>query len=155
MNFWPSADTIQYWSGLATIAGVILAFFAIVYAARQLKLARSAGSGASLVALTECFRQNWELYLQAKDDKSKSFALADLINMLEAACALHRDKIFYGHSRKVLEIYLIGIFRLFQENEQIREKLSDLLQTRETFENIRVFITKHKPVINSDAWRSI
>lgn len=74
--------------------------------------------------------------------------------MLEVACAIHRDKVVYGHSKTVLETYLVSIFRILQDNDQARKQLLQLLQTKETFENIRNFVAKHKSAINSDAWKS-
>lgn len=72
--------------------------------------------------------------------------------MLEAACAIHRDKVFYGHSKTVLETYLVSVFRLLQGDDGLRRHLLNLLQTRETFENIRDFVAAHKAAINSSAW---
>lgn len=149
---WPSSDNIQYLSGLAAIVGLPFASFAVLYAAKQLKLARAAGSGTSLLTLTEAFRENWERFFKASDETTQTFVVAELANLLEAACAIHRDRVLYGHSKKVLEIYLVGIFRLLQDNDQLRQRLLNLLQTKETFENIRHFMSKHKAAINSDAW---
>lgn len=148
----PSVNAVQYWSGIAAIVGVPFAIFAVIYAARQLSLARRAGSAASLITLTDSFRENWELYLKAEGD-AQGFAFANLANMLEAACATHRDKVFYGHSKTVLEFYLVAIFRILQDNEGLQRHLLNLLQTKETFENIRHFFTTHKTTIDSSAWK--
>ncbi|WP_213737034.1 hypothetical protein [Bradyrhizobium sp. dw_411] len=148
---WPLAETIQYWSGLAALFALPLGICAIVYAARQLSLARKAGSGASLMALSETFRQNWNAFLAAPGESERRHAFADLANALEIACAVFRDGVFFGNSKDVLEYYLVGVFRLIQDSEFARTHLTTLLQTRETFQNIRFFVAGHKATINSPA----
>jgi hypothetical protein len=148
---WPSADTVQYWSGLAAILSLPLAIWAIFYAGRQLSLARKAGSGASLIALSEAFRQGWSTFLAASGEPQRRHAFADLANSLEVACAVLRDGVFFGNSKDVLEYYLVGVFRVIQDSDLARNQLATLLQTRETFENIRTFVADHEETINSPA----
>ena len=147
---WPSPEGVQYWSGVATIFGLPAAIIAIVYAARQFSLARKAGSGASLIALSEVFRQNWSTYLTAPVERQR-YAFADLANALETACAIFHDKVFFGNSKDILEHYLVGVFRTIQDNDLARNELSSLLQTRETFRQMRRFVSTHKSLINSSA----
>lgn len=147
----PSSDTIQYWSGVATIFGLPIAILAFVYAARQLYLAQKAGSGASLIALSEAFRQNWSAFVAAVNDGQKRHAFADLANALEIACAVFRDGIFFGHSEDLLKHYLVHQFRAIQESDLARQWLVSLLQTKETFNEIRWFVEKHRSLINSTA----
>jgi hypothetical protein len=60
-------------------------------------LARRAGSGASLIALNEAFRQCWLAFVAAgSDERSKHHAFGDLANTLEIACAIFRDGVFFG-----------------------------------------------------------
>src|ERR1700722_6359959 len=66
----------------------------------QLSLTRKAGSGSSLIALNETFRQCWRDFLTAKEDKARNYAFGDLANTLEISCAVFRDKVFFG-GRKI------------------------------------------------------
>jgi hypothetical protein len=98
------ADAILFWLAVgAFVAGAVVAWFAN----RQLALARKAGSGATLIALTESFRQCWRAFLHEDDNDKRAYAFGDLANALEVACAIFRDKVFYGHSSELLEAYLI------------------------------------------------
>jgi hypothetical protein len=151
---WPSAEAVQYWSGLATTLALPFAIWAVWYAGRQLSLARKAGSGSSLIALNEAFRECWKEFL-AGDDEKKQYAFAELANALEIACAVFRDKFFFGHSADLLENYLLSVFRLIEANADARERMIGLLQTRRTFENIVEFLGSHRrqglPVVPAQA----
>ena len=140
---WPSSDSLQYWSAFATIVALPFAIGAAWYAARQLSLARKAGSGASLIALNEAFRACWKDFLTG-DEAQKSFAFAELTNSLEIACAVFRDKVFFGHSADLLENYLLSVFRLVEANADAKDRMVGLLQTPRTFENIVAFLRSHR-----------
>lgn len=134
---------MQFWAAVATIVALLFGIFAVRYAAGQLSLARKAGSGASLIALSEAFRQCWLAFAAASDEKNKHHAFGDLANSLEVACAVFRDGMFFGHSKELLENYLLSVFRLIEGNIDARGRLVALLQTPRTFENIRVFLEQH------------
>jgi hypothetical protein len=142
-----SGDDVQYWSGVATIVALFVGIGALLYAGAQLGLARKAGSGASLIALSEAFRQNWNVYLNAKTPAERLHAFADLANCLEIACAVFRDKVFYGQSEDVLRAYLINVFALIEVNPLACQSLVNLLEIKETFDNITDFTTRHRPII--------
>jgi hypothetical protein len=143
MTDWPSSDAVQYWSGLATICGLLIAVGAVWYAGRQFALARKTGSGSSLIALNEAFRECWKDFL-AGDDAKKTFAFAELANTLEIACAIFRDKVFFGHTAALLENYLLSVFRLIEADADAQERIIRLLQTPKTFENIVAFLRTHR-----------
>jgi hypothetical protein len=140
---WPSSDAVQYLAGWATILGLPMAIGAVWYAGRQFALARKAGSGSSLIALNEAFRECWKDFLAGEGTK-QAFAFAELANTLEIACAVLRDKVFFGHSADLLENYLLAVFRLIESNADARERMIGLLQTRQTFENIVEFLSAHR-----------
>jgi hypothetical protein len=145
-----SSGTIQYWSGVATIIGLPFAIGAFIYAGRQLSLARKAGSGASLIALSEAFRQNWAAFLGAAPERRR-YAFGDLANAIEIACGIYRDRIFFGHSGDLLKHYLVHIFRVIQDNEFARAELEALLQTRETFDQMSWFLEARRSLVSSPA----
>ena len=134
---------MQFWAAVATIVALLFGIFAVRYAAGQLSLARKAGSGASLIALSEAFRQCWLAFAAASDEKSKHYAFGDLANSLEVACAVFRDGMFFGRSKDLLENYLVSVFLLIEANMDARNRLVALLQTPQTFENIVQFLAEH------------
>jgi hypothetical protein len=139
-----TVDLVQFWSSVAAILILPVGVWALFYAGQQLALARKAGSGSSLIALSEAFRQCWSAFLNAKDEKSRHIAFGDLANSLEVACAIFRDRVFFGHAADVLEHYLLSIFRLIESNDDARARIVRLLQTPRTFENIVLFLRGHR-----------
>jgi hypothetical protein len=139
-----TVDLLQFWSAAAAILALPIGIWAVFYAARQLALARKAGSGSSLIALSEAFRQCWQAFLSADDERKKQIAFGDLSNALEVACAVFRDRVFFGHAEDVLENYLLSTFRLIESNDDASARMVRLLQTPRTFENIVVFLREHR-----------
>jgi hypothetical protein len=137
-------DLVQFWASVAAILALPIGIGAVFYAGLQLSLARKAGSGTSLIALSEAFRQCWQAFLTAQDEKRRQVAFGDLINALEVACAIFRDKVFFGHAEDVLEHYLLSTFRLIESNDDARARMLGLLQTPRTFQNIVEFLAKHR-----------
>jgi hypothetical protein len=138
------ADCVAFWAAIATLIALPSGVAAAWYAARQLSLARKAGSGASLIALSEAFRDCWRTFLAASDERGRQLAFGDLANTLEVACAIFRDGVFFGRSKDLLEHYLLSIFQLIEGNVDARGRLLLLLQTPRTFENIVEFLGGHK-----------
>jgi hypothetical protein len=137
-------DLVQFWASVAAILALPIGIGAVIYAGRQLSLARKAGSGSSLIALSEAFRQCWQAFLTAQDEKKRQLAFGDLANALEVACAIFRDRVFFGHAEDVLENYLLSTFRLIESNDDARNRILNLLQTPRTFENLVEFLSRHR-----------
>ena len=137
-------DLVQFWAAVAAILALPIGIGAVFYAGRQLSLARKAGSGSSLIALSEAFRQCWQAFLTAENEKKRQLAFGDLVNALEVACAIFRDKVFFGHAEDVLEHYLLSTFRLIESNDDARTRMLKLLQTPRTFENTVEFLSRHR-----------
>ena len=80
----------------------------------------------------------------AQDEKKRQLAFGDLVNALEVACAIFRDKLFFGRAGDVLEHYLLSTFRLIEANDDARARMLNLLQTPRTFENTVEFLRQHR-----------
>ena len=141
-------DLAAYWGGIAAILALPFVIGAAFYAARQLSLARKAGSGATLIALNEAFRDCWHLFLTSGDAQLKRYHFGDLVNALESGCAVYRDRVFFGHSERVFRGYLVGVFRLIEGNAEARTILDAFIDTPETFENIVWFLGRYRREID-------
>ena len=139
---------MEFWAHLATIIALFFGVAAVFYAGCQFSLARKAGSGASLIALSEAFRQCWQQFTLTTDEPKRRHAFADLANTLEIACAVFRDGVMHGASEDVLKYYLVGVFAAIEESEDARQRLVDLLQSRSTFAKICRCYDAHRPDIN-------
>lgn len=139
-----TADLIQFWAAIASLLALPVGIWAVFYAGRQLSLARKSGSGGSLIALSEAFRQCWQAFLTAEDERKRQLAFGDLVNALEIACAIFRDNVFFGHAEDVLEHYLLSTFRMIEANDDARDRMLKLLQTPRTFENAVKFLSQRR-----------
>jgi hypothetical protein len=148
MTWWPTPDWVQYWSGLFTIGGVIIAILALLFAIKQLSLSQRAGSVTALAALHDALRQCWADYLNS-EPKGKPLAFGDLCNTLEIACAALTDRMFFGESKRVLEGYLLNTLKLIEREELVRDEFLALLHEPDTFSNIHRFLVKHRKQFRS------
>lgn len=133
----PSLDPIA----VASLIVAVLALGISVYAIRR---ANATTSAATLVTLNEAFRQGWERYLQ-RDETVTGLAdseLAELLNLLEIACAIYLEGSISGNSRKLLLDYLNNVLSVLSRHENVNLKALELLQTDRTFEFIKKFMKK-------------
>jgi len=103
------------------------------------------------VTLNESFRQAWERYLQ-RDQTETGLAdseLAELLNLLEIACAIYLEGSISGNSRKLLVAYLNNVLSVLTRHQVVNLKALELLQTEKTFEFIKRFMKK-RPVDRTD-----
>jgi len=124
--------------------GLPVAVGALWYGARQLSLARKASSAAVVIPLGDSFRECWLAFIGATNNNDRRFHFAELVNALETACAIFRDKVLYGASREVLEQYLVNVFQIIETNQEALELLGGLLESPKTFENIVRFLESHR-----------
>jgi hypothetical protein len=148
IEYWSSSDNVQYWSSICTIVGLPIALTAFGVAARQLLLAQRVGSAAALITIHEAIRKGWIDYLKAGED-SQEYAAADLFNSLEVACAALNDGIFFGESRKLLELYILHSLKLIERDPANRDIMVSHLQDRSTFKNIRETLRKHRKLFRA------
>ncbi|MBN8968585.1 MAG: hypothetical protein J0G95_09005 [Rhizobiales bacterium] len=135
---------IELLAAIATIVALPFAIFAILYAARQLSLARRAGSAGSVIALNDSLRDCWKHFTNSSDSIQRTYAFADLANALELACAAYHDEVFFGRTADILENYLLRVFRLIEKNDDARKMMAELIQTNTTFRNTVDFLANHR-----------
>lgn len=129
------ADTIALVSLLVTLVALVVSGFAIVRANNTI-------SGSTIIALSEAFRQAWDRYLNAKPDQ-KSYELAELMNLLEIACAIYDEWSLSGNARRLMFDYLQRNLSALVKHEQINAEIEKLLQDKETFFFIKKFLRKN------------
>jgi len=129
------------WIAAASL-GVAAAALAIsVYAIVR---ANKTTSAATLVTLNEGFRQGWEKYLQGltTEPDAASYHLAELLNLLEIACAIYLEGSVSGNSRKLLVEYLDNALSLLTSIPSVDDQVLQLLQNEKTFSFIKGFLGK-------------
>jgi hypothetical protein len=144
------ADLISFWAGIAALVAILLNVLAVVYAAGQLKVARRAAAGASLIPLAESFRQAWLQFRQAADEPAKQHTFADIMNLLEVACAIFEDGLLIGGAGKLLEDYLCHVFAMLNRSPDAQQRIERMVHTAKTFEHIGKFLRSHREQIRED-----
>jgi hypothetical protein len=147
-DFWPSPESVQYWSSLCTIVGFPVAMGALIFAARQLSLSKRSGSAAAVVTLHEAVRKCWADYVNAPEDKNE-FAAGELCNSLEVACSAINDRVFFGKTREVLDLYVLHSLKIIERDDRLRELMLSLLQVPDTFKNIRIVLKRHRSLFRA------
>jgi hypothetical protein len=127
-------------------ASLVVATAALVISIYAIRRANNTTSSATLVTLNEAFRQAWERYLQvpAPEPDTSSYNFAELLNLLEIACAIYLEGSVSGNSRTLMVDYLNNVLAHLLETPSTHVHVLQLLQTEKTFEFIKKFLKKLK-----------
>lgn len=119
---------------IATASGIIslIALFVAVYAIRR---SNRNASVATVVTLNEGFRQAWHRFLTAQGT-ARDYEFAELMNLLEIACAIEWEESLTGVSREIASEYLAQNLQLLQSNDYAREKIQAAVHAPTTFKYI-------------------
>jgi hypothetical protein len=130
------------WIALASLSVAFAALGMSIYAIVR---ANATTSAATFVTLNEGFRQAWERCLQprARQD-ALNYDLAELLNLIEIACAIYLERSVSGNSRKLVAEYLNNILSLLAANPSLNDQVPQLLQTETTFIFIKKFLRKKR-----------
>lgn len=96
-------DQIVLLSLFVAGASLVASIIALWVAWFGIRRADNNSSASLLVTLNDGFRQAWQRYLSGKNDEQKQYELAELMNLLEIACALYNGGSLSGMSRKIVE----------------------------------------------------
>lgn len=125
---------------LIAAASLCVSFVALLVAWYAAFKANRNSSAATLVALSEAFRQAWNRFLAAKDDDGRYNELCDLMNLIEIGCGIRVEGSMSGMSRNMMTIYLNDVLGLLIQNEFTKSKVATMIHSRTTFENVRKFL---------------
>lgn len=124
----------------ATSLGIALA--ALGVAGYGIRRANKTAAAATLVNLNEGLRQAWGRFLSAQGD-TKRDELAELLNLLEVACAICLDGSLSGNSGTLMSEYLDGALRLLVNDNYTNAQVPALLQSKTTLIFIRKFLKEN------------
>ncbi|MGB9029640.1 MAG: hypothetical protein WCC27_05925 [Acidobacteriaceae bacterium] len=124
-----TSDLLAGASLAVSIAALLIAYYAIIRANKTT-------SGATAVALSEGFRESWVRFL----DNPNQYELAELLNLIEIACAIYLEGSLAGNSRKLMFEYLNATLGLIINNPYANNAAEHLLQNPKTLEFIRKFL---------------
>lgn len=136
------ADKIALVSFLVSLVALAVSIFAIIRA-------NNTTSGSTIVSLNEAFRQAWDRYFNPKTPEQKPYELAELMNLLEIACAVYDEWSLSGNARELVFDYLQRNLSLLIGHKEINAEIERLLQDKETFLFIRKFLRKNGTRLNA------
>lgn len=131
-------------SDLIALASLAVALVALLISVYAIVRANATASAATLVTLNEGFRQAWERCLRSQAEDATCYELAELLNLLEIACAVYLDRSLSGNSRKLAFEYLDSALSLLIGNSSLNDRVPRLLQTDTTFIFIKRFLRKKR-----------
>jgi hypothetical protein len=146
----PTKETIEviaFCASVATLVAAPLGLIGLLVAIFQLRASRRGASATTVIALNESFRQAWLHYSQVSDE-GRQHAFADIMNLLEIACAIEEDKLLVAKGGKLLEDYLCHVLILIQQSEDARQRIERMFVTDRTFDHIINFLSRHRPEIS-------
>lgn len=129
---------------VAAIGSLVAAIAALVIALAALWRADRNSSAATLVALSEGLRAAWERYLATANEADANFQFAELVNLLELACAILIDKAVHGAARDVLDQYVAKVLRIFAESPSACDRVAALKEDEDTFKYVQRYISETK-----------
>ena len=135
-------------SDLIALASLAVAAVALVISVYAVIRANATASAATFVTLNEGFRQAWERCLQPQDEDATNYELAELLNLLEIACAVYLERSLSGNSRKLIFEYLDSVLSLLIKNSSLNSRVPQLLQTDKTFIFIKKFLKKKRSTLS-------
>jgi hypothetical protein len=130
------------------LVSLIVALAALGIAVYAISRANATASAATLISLNEAFRQRWEQCLPKLQGQDASYEIAELLNLLEIACAIYLERSVTGNSRELLVEYLNALLSLVVREPAISDRVPQLLENRSTFAFIRKFLRKKRSVIS-------
>jgi hypothetical protein len=83
-------------------------------------------------------------FLKQSKEEQRRVHFAELANALETACAISRDKVLFGHTKRILEHYLTNVFEIIGSNAEATQIPGTYLESPGTWENIVWFLSKHR-----------
>lgn len=99
-------------------------------------------SAATLVSLYEALRAAWGRYLQAEKPDQVEFEFAELINLIELACAVYLDAAVHGATREMLEEYLVEVLEILRADDVARKRMAGLMERPNTYKYLKLFLRR-------------
>jgi hypothetical protein len=131
------ADWVAAASLAVSLVALVVATYAIFKSNRN-------SSVSTLVTLNEAFRQAWERFFFATDEKQRYRQFCELMNLLEIGCGIQVESSLSGVSKKIMRTYLNDVLALLIDNEYTKTHVPAMVHAPDTFNNMKTFI-KSKP----------
>ena len=125
---------------LIAAASLAVALAALAVSAYAIYRGNRNTSAATLVAINEAFRPAWGRLLRAPHGLKHTLELAELMNLLETACAVYSEGSLAGVSQELMKDYLYMALGLIVKDETLNSEIPSLLHDPHTFKYIKLFL---------------
>lgn len=123
------------------VLSLVVSLFGIGFALFALWRGNRNSAASLALALYESFRQAWQRWRNCPE-ADKNYEFHDMMNLIESACAVHVEKTLVGVSRRLIEDYLIDVWKLIEKDAAARELIKTMRDKRTTFEYCVKFLVK-------------
>ena len=134
-------------SDVIAAASLVVSSVALIVAWYAIKRANKTTSASTMVTLNEGFRSAWSRFFAASGIQQE-IELAELLNLLEIACAIRLEGSLSGNSAALMSEYLENVLLLLVKDSYSREHVPALLQNAETFIFIKRFLKLKKDTLS-------
>jgi hypothetical protein len=119
------------------VASAVIALIALVVAIYAIRRGNRNASVATIVTLNDGFRQSWQRVFSAGANTDHEFS--ELLNLLEIACGIHKEKSLVGVSRELSREYVEQLILLLERDDDSRRRIEEAVHTPNTFTYIAWF----------------
>lgn len=137
-------DNIAALSMWATALSLPVGAGALAFAAHQSRRSGQASAGAVVLAASEAFSNRWGAFRAATNAGEQEATFGELLNIIEACCAVYRDGLLVGRSGALLDTYLVNTLTQIEQSDGGRTMFARLVETDRTFEEIGWFLRKKR-----------
>lgn len=120
-------------------AAMVVSLAALAVAVITMRRSDRNASAATLVSLYEALRAAWGRYLKAEKPDQTEFEFAELVNLLELACAAYLDGGVHGAAREMLKEYLLEVLEILRDDEGARGRITRLMGRPNTYKYLKGF----------------
>lgn len=132
-------DKIELWSLVVGVVALFVAAVSLIVAVYAIRKGNRNSSVATMLTISEAARGAWKRFLSAKDNDTRSYELAELMNLLEVACAMVNERSIAGASEELLRELLRQELDLIDNDDYAKREIATMLSAPHTFEEIRKF----------------
>jgi hypothetical protein len=139
-----TSDAVAFYANVATLVAAPLGLIGLWVAICQLSAGRNAASAAAVIALNESLRQAWLHFVQTTDGDKRQHAFADIVNLLESACAIDDDMLFVGSGGTLLGDYILHQLKLIEQSDDALQRIEKMFVTEKTFLHISNYLRRRR-----------
>jgi hypothetical protein len=125
---------------LTATASLFVALAALTVSVYAIYRGNRNTSAATLVTINEAFRGAWGRLLRAPHGIQHTIELAELMNLLETACAVYSEGSLAGVSQELMKDYLYMALGMIVKDEVLNGEIPPLLHEPHTFKYIKLFL---------------